>query len=106
MNSGGTQERCFGRQALRSLLPCGSCPKRMVHHENLLTAPRSKCSATPPFPACILLILKQNILATVEDELKSPFETWILPKQHQASFGLISMEDSKRFAKVLKTTLL
>jgi hypothetical protein len=41
----------------------------MVHHENLLTAPRSKCSATPPFPACILLILKQNILATVEDEL-------------------------------------
>ena len=35
-----------------------------------------------------------------------PFETWIVPKEHQASFGLISMEDSKRFAKVLKTTLL
>ena len=34
-----------------------------------------------------------------------PFETWIIPKEHQASFGLISMEDSKRFAKVLKTTL-
>jgi UDPglucose--hexose-1-phosphate uridylyltransferase len=37
---------------------------------------------------------------------RSPFETWIVPKEHQASFGLISMEDSKRFAKVLKTTLL
>jgi UDPglucose--hexose-1-phosphate uridylyltransferase len=36
---------------------------------------------------------------------RSPFETWIVPKEHQASFGLISMEDSKRFAKVLKTTL-
>ena len=36
---------------------------------------------------------------------RSPFETWIVPKEHQASFGLISIEDSKRFAKVLKTTL-
>jgi len=34
-----------------------------------------------------------------------PFETWIIPKEHQASFGLISVEDSKRFAKVLKKTL-
>jgi UDPglucose--hexose-1-phosphate uridylyltransferase len=34
-----------------------------------------------------------------------PFETWIIPKEHQASFGLISMEDSKKFAKILKTTL-
>ena len=34
-----------------------------------------------------------------------PFETWIVPKEHQASFGLISMEDSKQFAKVLKITL-
>lgn len=36
---------------------------------------------------------------------RSPFETWIVPKKHQASFGLVSMEDSKKFAKVLKTTL-
>ena len=36
---------------------------------------------------------------------RSPFETWIVPKQHQASFGLISMEDSKRFAKALKGVL-
>jgi UDPglucose--hexose-1-phosphate uridylyltransferase len=36
---------------------------------------------------------------------RSPFETWIIPKEHQASFGLISMEDSKRFAKVLRVTL-
>jgi len=35
-----------------------------------------------------------------------PFETWIIPKEHQASFGLISMEDSKRFAKALRATLL
>jgi UDPglucose--hexose-1-phosphate uridylyltransferase len=34
-----------------------------------------------------------------------PFETWIIPKEHQASFGLISMEDSKKFAKILKQTL-
>jgi len=34
-----------------------------------------------------------------------PFETWIVPKAHQASFGLISMQDSKIFAKVLKTIL-
>jgi UDPglucose--hexose-1-phosphate uridylyltransferase len=34
-----------------------------------------------------------------------PFETWIVPKDHQASFGLISVEDSKKFAKVLKATL-
>jgi len=29
----------------------------------------------------------------------------VIPKEHQASFGLISMEDSKTFAKVLKTVL-
>jgi UDPglucose--hexose-1-phosphate uridylyltransferase len=34
-----------------------------------------------------------------------PFETWIMPKEHQASFGLISMEDSKKFAKILRATL-
>jgi UDPglucose--hexose-1-phosphate uridylyltransferase len=36
---------------------------------------------------------------------RSPFETWIIPKEHQASFGLISIEDSKLFSKVLKETL-
>jgi UDPglucose--hexose-1-phosphate uridylyltransferase len=36
---------------------------------------------------------------------RSPFETWILPKEHHASFGSISMDDSKKFAQVLKTTL-
>jgi UDPglucose--hexose-1-phosphate uridylyltransferase len=34
-----------------------------------------------------------------------PFETWIVPRRHHASFGSISLEDSKRFAIVLKTTL-
>lgn len=37
---------------------------------------------------------------------RAPFETWILPKEHHASFGSMSMEDAKEFAKVLKTTLL
>jgi len=34
-----------------------------------------------------------------------PFETWIVPKEHQASFGSISVEDSKKFAAILKATL-
>lgn len=34
-----------------------------------------------------------------------PFETRIIPKEHQASLGLISKGDSKIFAKVLKATL-
>jgi UDPglucose--hexose-1-phosphate uridylyltransferase len=37
---------------------------------------------------------------------RAPFETWILPKEHQASFGSISTGDAKEFAGVLKTTLL
>ena len=36
---------------------------------------------------------------------RSPFETWIVPRDHQASFGLISMENSKKFAKVLRAVL-
>ncbi len=34
-----------------------------------------------------------------------PFETWIMPKEHSASFGLITVEDAKAFALVLKTVL-
>jgi UDPglucose--hexose-1-phosphate uridylyltransferase len=37
---------------------------------------------------------------------RAPFETWILPKRHQASFGSISIEEVKEFARVLKRTLL
>jgi UDPglucose--hexose-1-phosphate uridylyltransferase len=36
---------------------------------------------------------------------RAPFETWILPKEHEASFGSITMEEAKEFARVLKTTL-
>ncbi|MCX5905919.1 MAG: galactose-1-phosphate uridylyltransferase [Deltaproteobacteria bacterium] len=36
---------------------------------------------------------------------RAPFETWILPKEHQASFGSISLDNTKKFAKVLKATL-
>lgn len=35
-----------------------------------------------------------------------PFETWIVPKMHQACFGNASAEDLKRLASVLRTTLL
>jgi UDPglucose--hexose-1-phosphate uridylyltransferase len=34
-----------------------------------------------------------------------PFETWIVPKRHGASFGSIGIDDAKAFGKVLKETL-
>ena len=34
-----------------------------------------------------------------------PFETWITPKRHQASFGQVSAEDLAALAPVLRTTL-
>ena len=37
---------------------------------------------------------------------RAPFETWILPKEHQASFGSITTNDSKEFSRILKTILL
>jgi UDPglucose--hexose-1-phosphate uridylyltransferase len=36
---------------------------------------------------------------------RAPFETWIVPKEHEASFGSVSTADAKEFAKVLKTVL-
>ena len=36
---------------------------------------------------------------------RAPFETWIIPKKHHASFGSISVDESKEFAWVLKKTL-
>ena len=36
---------------------------------------------------------------------KSPFETWIGPKNHQPSFGKVSEEDLRELARVLKLTL-
>ena len=36
---------------------------------------------------------------------RAPFETWIVPKKHHASFGSISIDESKEFAWVLKKTL-
>jgi UDPglucose--hexose-1-phosphate uridylyltransferase len=35
-----------------------------------------------------------------------PFETWILPKKHQASFGNVSTDDRKKLANVLRLILL
>jgi UDPglucose--hexose-1-phosphate uridylyltransferase len=52
------------------------------------------------------LIMETNRFVTFHPfASRAPFETWILPKDHQASFGSISMNDAKEFAKVLKTTL-
>lgn len=36
---------------------------------------------------------------------RTPFETWIIPKKHHASFGSISIDEAKEFARVLKLTL-
>lgn len=36
---------------------------------------------------------------------RAPFETWIIPKTHHASFGEISEEEMREFARVLKKTL-
>lgn len=36
---------------------------------------------------------------------RAPFETWIMPKEHSASFGLISEENARAFARVLRTVL-
>lgn len=36
---------------------------------------------------------------------RSPFETWILPKRHAASFGKITTDESKALGKVLRRTL-
>ncbi len=35
-----------------------------------------------------------------------PFETWIMPKAHKSSFGYISEDEQKDFAKVLKDVLM
>jgi UDPglucose--hexose-1-phosphate uridylyltransferase len=36
---------------------------------------------------------------------RAPFETWIIPKRHNASFGSITMDEAKEFAYVLRKTL-
>lgn len=36
---------------------------------------------------------------------RSPFETWIAPKRHQASFGQVPEKDFPELARVLKSTL-
>jgi UDPglucose--hexose-1-phosphate uridylyltransferase len=33
---------------------------------------------------------------------RSPFETWIVPKAHEACFALISPDDSKKLARLVK----
>ncbi len=53
------------------------------------------------------LILESDRFATFHPfASRAPFETWIIPKRHQASFSALSMEEAKEFAWVLKRTLL
>lgn len=52
------------------------------------------------------LILESDRFATFHPfASRAPFETWIIPKKHHASFGSISVDESKEFAWVLKKTL-
>jgi UDPglucose--hexose-1-phosphate uridylyltransferase len=52
------------------------------------------------------LILESDRFATFHPfASRAPFETWIVPKKHHASFGSISVDESKEFAWVLKKTL-
>ncbi len=48
----------------------------------------------------------QRFIAVAPFAGRFPFETWILPKAHMASFGSISAEDVLAMANALKTTLL
>lgn len=53
------------------------------------------------------LILESDRFATFHPfASRAPFETWILPKRHHASFSSISLDEAKEFAWVLKRTLL
>jgi UDPglucose--hexose-1-phosphate uridylyltransferase len=52
------------------------------------------------------LILETDQFATFHPfASRAPFETWIVPKKHHASFGSISVDETKEFAWVLKRTL-
>jgi len=53
-----------------------------------------------------LVMETERFLAFHPFASRAPFETWILPKEHQASFGSITTNDSKEFSRVLKTILL
>jgi len=53
-----------------------------------------------------LVMETERFLAFHPFASRAPFETWILPKEHQASFGSITMNDSKEFSRVLKVILL
>ena len=53
-----------------------------------------------------LVYENECFIAVAPFAARFPFETWILPKVHMASFGSISAEDVPAMAHVLKTTLL
>jgi hypothetical protein len=74
-----------------------------MHHENLLTAPRWNCSATPSSPARTLLILKQNILATVEDQLESIVAPKLRSGCFKATDELIASLQAGTFMRSKKT---
>jgi UDPglucose--hexose-1-phosphate uridylyltransferase len=47
----------------------------------------------------------QSFLAFVPFAAEVPFETWIMPKNHQADFGSISDQEKSDFALILKNVL-
>ena len=47
----------------------------------------------------------QSFLAFVPFAAEVPFETWIMPKDHQADFGSISEQEKSDFALILKNVL-
>jgi len=47
----------------------------------------------------------QSFLAFVPFAAEVPFETWIMPKNHQADFGSISDQEKLDFALILKNVL-
>jgi UDPglucose--hexose-1-phosphate uridylyltransferase len=53
-----------------------------------------------------IVVETEEFLAFHPFASQRPFETWIVPKKHQASFGNVSVEDLGRLAYVLRLILL
>ena len=79
-------------QAIRYFDAVGRCLYRDVVEQELSVGQR-------------VVVQTEDFVAFHPFASRSPFETWIAPTQMQASFGVITMDEAKRLAKVLKTVL-
>jgi UDPglucose--hexose-1-phosphate uridylyltransferase len=52
-----------------------------------------------------IILETDNFIAFVCFAARVPFETWILPKAHQSSFGCISVQETKEFAYITRLVL-